>query len=380
MPSAWIYQDDKQVKKHGTANASWYVGWFEPDGTKRGKSCGPGADGKRTAEKMKKRLEAELTTGTYQSQARKSWPDFRREYEAKKVALMDGPTRRLTLEALDHFERAVRPQRMAALNTQAVDEFIARRAQDPGQKKGAAVSPATVNKELRHLRAALNMACEWGYLPKAPKFHMLREPKKLVTYIGPEHFAAIYRACDRARLPQGLPFPVADWWRGLLVFGYMTGWRISDLLGLRRDDLDLEAGTAITRWEDNKGKRDERVKLHPVIVAHVRKVSSFDPAVFPWNHNRRTLDVEFHRIQRAAGIDLPCHRRHEHTPACHLYGFHDLRRAFATLNASRLTADALQALMRHKSYQTTQRYINMTRQLDEAVDSLHVPDVLKGLG
>lgn len=48
-----------------------------------------------------------------------------------------------------------------------------------------------------------------------------------------------------------------------------------------------------------------------------------------------------------------------------------------TTHAETLTADALQALMRHKSYQTTQRYINMARQLNRAVDALHVPDVRK---
>jgi integrase len=60
-----------------------------------------------------------------------------------------------------------------------------------------------------------------------------------------------------------------------------------------------------------------------------------------------------------------------------VYGFHDLRRAFATMNADKLTPDALQALMRHKSYQTTQVYINMTRQMDQAVAALHVPEVLR---
>jgi len=76
-------------------------------------------------------------------------------------------------------------------------------------------------------------------------------------------------------------------------------------------------------------------------------------------------------------INLPCPQRHEHTPACHLYGFHDLRRAFARLKAPKLTPDALQALMRHKSYLTTQVYVNVARQLDDAVDVLHVPDFLK---
>ena len=51
-------------------------------------------------------------------------------------------------------------------------------------------------------------------------------------------------------------------------------------------------------------------------------------------------------------IDLPCREKHEHTDACHLYGFHDFRRAFATRTPCGWS-DALQSLMRHKSYLTT---------------------------
>lgn len=47
------------------------------------------------------------------------------------------------------------------------------------------------------------------------------------------------------------------------------------------------------------------------------------------------------------------------------------------MNAPTLSADALQSLMRHKSYTTTQKYINMAGQLTRAVDNLYVPDVLK---
>jgi integrase len=239
------------------------------------------------------------------------------------------------------------------------------------------VSVATVNKELRHLRAALNLAHDWEYLPKMPKFHMIREPKRLITYVTPPHFAEIYQACKSATRPMGLPYPACDWWRALLTFTYMTGWRIGEPLALRPDDLDLDEATAITRHADNKGNRDELVPLHPVVVEHLRKIVSFEPTVFPWPHHRRTLDTQFHAIQKSAGIHLSCPDDHEHTDACHLYGFHDLRRAFATANAETLSADALQALMRHKSYTTTQRYISMTSQVHRSVKNLHVPEVLR---
>jgi integrase len=63
--------------------------------------------------------------------------------------------------------------------------------------------------------------------------------------------------------------------------------------------------------------------------------------------------------------------------ACHRYGFHDGRRAFATMNAGNLSADVLQSLMRHTAYATTQRYINIARQLNPAVANLYVPEVLR---
>jgi integrase len=382
MSSAWIYQDDKQVKKYGEEKASWYVGWLDPEGKRRCKSCGPGEDGRRTAEKLRRKIEAQLLTGTYQAAHNKTWAEFRAEYDAKILALAAPQTRRLTLNAMDHFARLAKPVKVFGIGAHSIDAYVSTRRLEPGKKAGSVVSAATVNKELRHLRAALRVAVDWKYLPTLPRFKMAREPKKLPTYVTGDHFALIYGACDKARLPLNVPnVAAADWWRGLLVTGYMTGWRVNEILSLRREDFDMEAGTAVTRAEDNKGRRDERVKLHPVVVDHLRKLAGFDPRVFPWNHNQRTLWAEFARIQEAAGVRLDCPEDHTHTRYCHVYGFHDLRRAFATMNADKLTPDALQTLMRHKSYLTTQKYINMARQMDAAVAGLHVPEVLrKGAG
>lgn len=96
------------------------------------------------------------------------------------------------------------------------------------------------------------MAAEWGYLTKAPKVRMVKEPGKLPPYVTPEHCAQIYAACGQARMPADLPYPAADWWRALLMAAYMTGWRIGELLALARDSVDLDKGTAITWHEDNK--------------------------------------------------------------------------------------------------------------------------------
>src|SRR5262245_21918591 len=59
-------------------------------------------------------------------------------------------------------------------------------------------------------RAALNVAVEWGYLTKAPRFRMERTIKRIPRYVTPEHFVLIYDACEVARMPRGLPYPVAD--------------------------------------------------------------------------------------------------------------------------------------------------------------------------
>src|SRR5208283_1610845 len=108
---AWVYQDDKQVKKHGTEKASWYVGWLDPDGKRRCESCGPGSRGKRSADKLCEKRKAELITGTYQSNVKKTWAEFREEYEDKVLPSLAVRSRDQVKAALDTFERIIKPVR-----------------------------------------------------------------------------------------------------------------------------------------------------------------------------------------------------------------------------------------------------------------------------
>lgn len=381
--SAWVKQCPIQVETKGKDNAAWYVHWKEPDGRRRSKSFGTGATGKKYAEREAERIRAKLLTGTYEKERVEiAWMDFCRRYDEKVLKNLQPTSRKEIIDSLKRFTKHVKPLRLSSITAETFADFIAKRRKDRGRKPGSRVSPATVNKDLRHVKGALRMAVDWEYLDKVSRFKMLREPQKLPKYVDSEHFAAMYEACDVATLPGDLTVLPADWWRGLLVMAQMTGRRIGELLALRWTDVDLDAGFAITRHRDNKGHRDDKVPLHAVVVEHLQAVKSFEEMVFPWSPHRRTLDSQFARIQDAAGIHLPCPdagdpEHGECTPACHRYSFHDERRAFATMNAEHMTREALQKLMRHRSPDTTDRYINMARQLNPAVGKLHVPNVLR---
>ncbi|HEV8066220.1 MAG TPA: tyrosine-type recombinase/integrase [Planctomycetaceae bacterium] len=382
MSKAWVFQFKAHVEKYGPESASWYVGFHEPDGKRRNRSCGPGKRGKWAAEKLADRLHSQLVTGTYECTTRTTWQDFRKRYDEQMVSRMAPQTKETVGYILDHFERIVKPAKLSGITAQTMARYVAKRlAEKPRQEKS--VSAATVNRELRSFKAALNVALEWELIARVPRIRMLKEFEKLPTFIPPDHFAAIYAACDVAKRPKRIPnVAPADWWRGLLMFGYMTGWRIGQILALKWADVDLKAKTALSRAEDNKGKRDCRIPLHDVVVEHLKRMeggrlaSGPSPRVFGWDANRRALWTDFAKIQEAAkladGTPLP-----KEGKAARWYGFHDLRRGFATLNAGEMDLFQLQALMQHKSLATTQLYVNMANRLAGAVKGLYVPDVAR---
>ncbi|NLX55874.1 MAG: tyrosine-type recombinase/integrase [Planctomycetaceae bacterium] len=351
MARVWIFQQPREKKALGD-KAPWYVGWYQGR-SRRSKKIGT----KTAARAYQSRLEAAANADEFTGTVKTSWAQARAEYDSDVMATRRSATQVQSRIALDHVERILRPTTVADISRAELTRFAAERVAE-------GVSKHTVNKDLRMLRAFLREAARRKYIFRAPEIPFLKAPGKVPTYVSPEAFSQLYAACCVATEPAEQGFTAEQWWQAYLVFLYLTGWRAWEPLALTKGDIEWTKARVFLRAELNKGDRDEVVPLHPLVIEHLEQIKSFGPHLLPWPLPRRKLWDIFHRIQDAAGVKR---RDGKH------YGFHDLRRGFATMNADRMSSDALQVIMRHRDYSTTKRYINMARQMNPATQAIFVP-------
>jgi hypothetical protein len=108
-------------------------------------------EGKKHAFRYKQKVEGQLREGTYTGDPRVQWSKFREEFEAKVLDGTPARTRGSFLTSLGHFERVVKPARVTAITTRTIAAFVAARRKERGVKPGSILSPATINRDLRHV-------------------------------------------------------------------------------------------------------------------------------------------------------------------------------------------------------------------------------------
>ncbi|WP_428304126.1 tyrosine-type recombinase/integrase [Lacipirellula sp.] len=381
MKRAWVFQNTKQKAKLGD-KCPWSVGWYDPAGKRREKVIGA----KTNADRYCRKIEGEMAAGVYGDKKRVKWEEFRKQFAADGLTGRAEGTVREYLNALDSFERIIKPVYMDAVTTAAIDAFVSARAKEPGRRRipksqaaGAppkhkrrkalkdtpTTSPATINKELRHLKAAFKKSVEWDQLSQTPKIKQQKLEQNDPYFIDDATLELLYDACGTRERPAERHYAAADWWRALLCFAYMTGWRIGEILDLKRADLDLEAGVAVVAAGSTKGGRTARIELHPALIYQLKTIAGMHENVFDWPHHKRTLWDEFAALKKAAGVEFRG-------------AFHRFRFGFANANVDKLDADLLQRLMRHQDPKTTQIYINAAQRMKRAgvAEKLHAPDFL----
>ena len=369
---ASVRKKNSQIEKFGAAKAPWVVYWRDVNENQKSKSFPAGERGKREAKAFADKVDAEQKLGIQSIESDVSWARFRREYEEFKQPKVRGITLKNTRTSLDHFERLIGPRKVSRISQRDIDRFTSLRQKEQGQYGPVAV--VSVVTTLKNIQTALRQAKRWKYLDEVSEFQMPRVEQRQPSYISQDEFAAMYEAAAEMTSPQIPGVTPADYWRALITFLYLTGWRIGSSVALRWDQIEeTDQGVVVySPAEQNKGKRDVQILLHPEVARHLTPLREAESAtVFP----RREISVlrrHFARLQQLAAITP----RFKHEGQW--YGFHDFRRGFATNNVANLNTMELMQAMQHRSLATTQRYIRMAEEstAQNIASKIVVPDFL----
>ncbi len=174
---------------------------------------------------------------------------------------------------------------------------------------------------------------------------LARAPQRLPEILSREELARLFAmACHRKS-------------RTLLMLGYGTGLRLSELCRLRVADIDSHADRMCIRVDQGKGGKDRYVPLAPDVLELLRTWwHSEHPRgwLFTGRDDARALDGGsaqrwYHRARAAAGI----------TKAG---GIHTLRHCYAThLLEAGVDLHSLSQWLGHNHVSTTTRYLHLAR-------------------
>jgi integrase/recombinase XerD len=235
-----------------------------------------------------------------------------------------------------------------------------------GELRGRGLGPRSVARAVHAMHGLYRFAVREGRLVGDP-MENLKAPrafKALPRYLSAPQVEALLNAPD-TKTPLGL----RD--RALLEVLYATGLRVSELIGLRVSDLDMEVGI-VTCF--GKGSKERLVPLGEVARSWVRRYLAEARSLLA---GPRSLSVLFlsrrgGRLSRMGVWGIV--RRHAVTAGVErILTPHVLRHSFAThLLEGGADLRAVQAMLGHADISTTQIYTHVTRErLRQVYDKFH---------
>lgn len=294
-----------QILKHPNQKSPyWYVRYWElrPDGrTWREVWKSTKTTVKKEAEQIRRKIERELDAGR-RYDADMPWVDFVQEFLEKHTSRKADRTQDTYKLCLDTFTETAKPKRLSDIGLGMLEDYANARIAEGS-------SGPTVNKEIRHLRAALRWALRREYVNKLPDFSavFVRVDQKQPITIPEEDFLAMLKALQDPELV--LQKRPRDWWRVFLYVAYYLGLRRSEILGLAWDRVSFDTLEVHVSALTSKGRKDRVIPMAPELAQVLREWRASQgndksrEEVLPWPYDTyRQLYLDWHAIQKAAGI------------------------------------------------------------------------------
>jgi site-specific recombinase XerD len=141
--------------------------------------------------------------------------------------------------------------------------------------------------------------------------------------------------------------------RCLLMTAYASGVRVSELVHLKRSDID--PARMMIRVEQGKGKKDRYTILSPRLLSELRRYKqAYQPVTWVFFGKDRSRPLDVTAAQKV--YNLAKHRAGIHKGK----GIHTMRHCFAThLLEAGVDLCTIKTLLGHNSLQSTQRYLQI---------------------
>ena len=201
----------------------------------------------------------------------------------------------------------------------------------------------------RTLKAAFSKAVEWGYLEHNPfvKVKLPRIPQKMPIFISIEEMNLILKNSRKECL------------KPIFLFAYYTGLRLSEVLNLHWNDIDLECSfikVSNTKTFTTKGKKERYIPVNKTIKDMLYKLNRGDNNSYVFcdsigcRFNADYVSKQFKKAVRLSSINKEVH-------------FHSLRHSFASnLVQHGISLYAVKELLGHENILTTQIYSHLRKQ------------------
>lgn len=333
---AWLYR--RKLKK----GVSYQVQWVDLH-SGRVKSRAVGSD-KVYAYAQLKKLRDDMRLGIDSSISPMDWDDFTMEHLSSLQVRVD--CRDTASGTYVEVELVLRqlglicsPRTTQKVSYAMMERFVTARLK-------AGTSKATVNKNLRTLRAVFNRAVSCGYMEKNPLSKsplFLKVPKVVKRTCTDDEIKALLDACQDDR------------WLAFCLIAVRAGFRRGEIVHLEWDDIDFQNDMLHIRYKDNwqpKGSKERSVPMSaPIREVLLRLLPNRFKCSYVILNNiggplRYNISQRFARIVKAASL---VDEKNPITP-------HALRRTFATTVAQEASPKVLMELMGHEKLETTMAY------------------------
>jgi len=241
------------------------------------------------------------------------WSTFRTEYLAYSRAAKADNTYHRDRRAIESLEQFLKLTTLEEITARTIEFW---RNQRVGKK------PATLNRDLKAIKAMLHKAKCWGYLKEEfwKEVPHIKETRGRLLYYSVDDFNRILSECN-CRFPNlvrnhGRPYN----WRTVAMLAARAGLRRSEIRYLSWVDIDFERGIISVTPKDDWHPKDFEPRYIPMsddLREHLRGLPRDSEWILSPRPSLEVMSSYFKRIVNRAGLKGGIHTL-RHTFASHL--------------------------------------------------------------